>query len=76
MKLSVSIPEQDVEFIDTYASTHGLGTRSGVVQRALTLLRTSDLGKDYAAAWAEWEASGDADLWDSVVGDGLADEDG
>ena len=76
MKLSVSVPEQDVEFIDAYASTHGLESRSGVVQRALTLLRTSDLGNDYAAAWAEWEASGDADLWDSVVGDGLADEAG
>ena len=76
MKLSVSIPDDDVEFIDTYASTHGLESRSGVVQRALTLLRTSDLGKDYAAAWAEWEGSGDAELWDSVVGDGLADEDG
>ena len=76
MKLSVSIPEQDVEFIDIYASTHGLESRSGVVQRALTLLRTSDLGKDYAAAWAEWEASGDADVWAPVVGDGLADEDG
>ena len=76
MKLSVSIPEDDVEFIDAYASTHGLESRSGVVQRALTLLRTSDLGKDYAAAWAEWESSGDAELWDPVVGDGLADEDG
>lgn len=75
MKLSVSIPEDDVEFIDSYASAHGLESRSGVVQRALTLLRTSDLGKDYAAAWAEWEASGDADLWDPVVADGISDED-
>lgn len=75
MKLSVSIPEQDVEFIDTYASTHGLGTRSGVVQRALTLLRTADLGEDYAAAWSEWESSADAALWESLVTDGVADED-
>ncbi len=75
MKLSVSIPEQDVEFIDTYASTHGVGTRSGVGQRALSLLRTADLGEDYAAAWSEWESSTDAALWESVAADGVAEQD-
>jgi metal-responsive CopG/Arc/MetJ family transcriptional regulator len=34
MKLSVSIPEEDVEFIDQYADEHGLESRSGVLQRA------------------------------------------
>ncbi|MEO6469472.1 MAG: ribbon-helix-helix domain-containing protein [Acidimicrobiia bacterium] len=76
MKLSVSVPEDDVEFIDAYAATHGLESRSGVVQRALSLLRSADLGQDYAAAWAEWENSGDAELWDATVGDGLSDEAG
>ena len=75
MKLSVSIPEQDVEFIDAYATTHGLDTRSGVVQRALTLLRTADLGDDYAAAWAEWESSGEAEIWEKAIADGIADAD-
>lgn len=70
MKLSVSIPEEDVEFIDQYADEHGVDSRSGVVQRALSLLRASDLADDYAAAWIEWEAS-DSKLWTSTGTDGL-----
>lgn len=75
MKLSVSVPQTDVEFIDSYASSHGVESRSGVVQRALTLLRAADLEADYAAAFVEWEDSGEAELWDTVVGDGLSSED-
>ena len=69
MKLSVSIADEDVDFIDRYADQHGVGTRSGVVQRALNLLRAVELGDDYAAAWDEWSAG--ADVWDTVVADGL-----
>ena len=75
MKLSVSVPETDVEFIDSYASSHGVESRSGVVQRALTLLRAEGLEGDYAAAFVEWEDSGEAEVWDTVVGDGLQSED-
>lgn len=70
MKLSVSIPDEDLEFIDAYASEHGVESRSGVVHRAVALLRATELGDDYAAAWAEWEGSDGAD-WEPVVGDGL-----
>lgn len=70
MKLSVSIPDDDVEFIDHYADEHGLDTRSGVVQRALSLLRANELGEDYAAAWQEW-ADEDGGLWDAALADGL-----
>ena len=70
MKLSVSMPEGDVEFIDQYASEHGVETRSGVVQRAVSLLRTAELGDDYAAAWAEWDDT-DAEAWDATSADGL-----
>ena len=71
MKISVSLPDEDVEFLDEYAKSLGIGSRSAVVQRAIRLLRTSGLGSAYAQAWAEWEASGEAEAWDSVVGDGL-----
>lgn len=71
MKLSVSIPDEDLEFIDAYASQHGVESRSGVVHRAVSLLRATELGDDYAAAWAEWEAS-DATDWEATTGDGLA----
>jgi Arc/MetJ-type ribon-helix-helix transcriptional regulator len=71
MKLSVSVPDDEVEFIDRYAAEHGVDSRSRVVQRALSLLRTTELGDDYAAAWAEWD-DGEAEAWEPAVGDGLA----
>lgn len=70
MKLSVSIADEDVEFIDQYADEHGVESRSAVVQRALALLRANALGEDYAAAWDEWSAS-DAGLWEATAADGL-----
>lgn len=70
MKLSVSMSDDDVAFIDQYATEHGVGTRSAVVQRALSLLRSSGLGDDYAAAWDEWDAS-DSDAWESTAADGV-----
>ncbi len=71
MKISVSLPDEDVEFLDEYAKSPGIGSRSAVVHRAVRLLRASGLGPAYAKAWEEWEASGEAEAWDSVVGDGL-----
>ena len=70
MKLSVSLPDEDVEFLDHYARTQGYESRSAVVHKAVRLLRASELGSDYADAWNEW-SDGDAELWDPVVGDGL-----
>jgi Arc/MetJ-type ribon-helix-helix transcriptional regulator len=74
MKLSVSLPEEDVEFIDNYATEHGVASRSAVVQRAVSLLRSGELGDDYAAAWDEW-ASSDADGWEPTTADGLSSAD-
>ena len=71
MKLSVSIPDEDLEFIDSYALEHGVESSSGVVHRAVSLLRATELGDDYLAAWAEWEGSDAAD-WEAVLDDGLA----
>ena len=71
MKISVSLPDEDVEFLDEYARSLGVRSRSAVIQRAVRLLRAAELGPAYAEAWEEWEASGDADLWDSAVADGI-----
>jgi Arc/MetJ-type ribon-helix-helix transcriptional regulator len=71
MKVSVSLPDEDVEFVDEYARTRGFGSRSAVLHKAVRLLRTADLGNAYADAWQEWEDSGEAELWDSASGDGL-----
>ena len=73
MKISVSLSDHDLETLDEYAAQAGLASRSAAVQHAIRLLGASRLGDDYAAAWAEWDASGDAALWEQTVGDGLAD---
>jgi len=72
MKVSVSLPEDDVEFLDAYASSQGFSSRSAVLHKAVRLLRAAGLGAAYEDAWQEWTAEGDADLWDVTVDDGLA----
>jgi Arc/MetJ-type ribon-helix-helix transcriptional regulator len=73
MKLSVSVPDEDVATLDAYAREQGLRSRSAAVQHAIRLLRHPDLEQDYAAAWDEWAASGEAAAWEASVADGLAD---
>lgn len=71
MKLSVSLPEEDVVFVDEYASKEGASSRSAVLHKAITLLRAAELEDAYQAAWEEWESSEDAELWESTSTDGL-----
>ena len=73
MKMSVSIPDEDVRFLDEYAREQGLESRSAAVHRAVRLLRTAELAEAYQAAWEEWN-SGDATAWDRTAGDGVADD--
>lgn len=71
MKLSVSLSDEDVEFVDTYAQNQGIESRSAVLQRAVQLLRALELGPAYEAAWMEWDSADDATAWDRVAADGL-----
>lgn len=73
MKLSVSLPEEDVALLDEYASTSGLPSRSAALQHAIHLLRHVDLEQDYASAWDDWESSGEQAFWEGTAADGLAD---
>jgi hypothetical protein len=73
MKLSISVTAEDVVLLDEYARATGLRSRSAAVQHAIHLLRLVDLEDDYAAAWEEWESSGERATWEGTVGDGLAD---
>lgn len=70
MKLSVSIPDDDVRFLDEYAREQGLDSRSAAVHRAVRLLRTAELAAAYESAWDEWAGSDAAD-WDAMAGDGV-----
>ena len=71
--MSVSLSVEDVAAVDKYARTAGLASRSAAIQHAIRLLGDPELEDAYAAAWDEWEASGDAAAWDATAADGLLD---
>jgi Arc/MetJ-type ribon-helix-helix transcriptional regulator len=71
MKVSVSLPEDDVEFLDSYAQAQGIASRSAVLHKAVGLLRATQLGDAYEEAWASWASSADAEAWETATGDGL-----
>lgn len=66
MKISVSLPEEDVRFLDEQGAN-----RSATLHEAVALLRDRHLAEQYAEAFDEWEGSPDARLWDAATADGL-----
>lgn len=70
MKVSVSLPDEAVAFLDDYAKRSG-SSRSAAVAAAIRLLRERDLAGAYANAWDAWEADPDSGLWDITTGDGM-----
>jgi Arc/MetJ-type ribon-helix-helix transcriptional regulator len=74
MKISVSLPQEDVAFVDEYAARIDADSRSAVIHAAIELLRQAQLVQEYTEAFAEWDASEDAALWDRTSGDGITDE--
>lgn len=71
MKVSVSLPAEDVEFLDSYAREQGAESRSAAIHKAVGLLRATQLGDAYEEAWDSWESSDDAGAWESAAADGL-----
>lgn len=71
MKVSVSLPDDDVEFLDHYAESEGLPSRSAALHRAVRLLRGLELAPAYEDAFVEWDGSEEAADWDVAVGDQL-----
>ena len=72
MKLSVSLPDDDVRFLDDYASRAGMASRSAALHRAVRLLRAAELGPASDKAWTDWGDGGEDEAWEPTVGDGLA----
>ena len=68
MKISVSLPDEDVAFLDAYAIREVGASRSAAVHRAVESLRMAELGTAYEEAFAEGTQEGD---WDGVAADGL-----
>jgi Arc/MetJ-type ribon-helix-helix transcriptional regulator len=73
MKVSISLPDEDLAFLDQYTKKEGMESRSASLQKAIRLLRTSELREAYAAAWEEFDPRGDSNLWETTVGDGIED---
>ncbi len=71
MKVSVSLAVEDVEFLDAYARAQALPSRSAALHEAIRQLRRSELADAYAAAWQEWDESGEAAVWETATADGL-----
>jgi Arc/MetJ-type ribon-helix-helix transcriptional regulator len=71
MKVSVSLPDEDVEFLDDYAEAQGLSSRSAVLHKAVRLLRGVELAPAYEDAFASWDASEDAVDWDATASDNI-----
>lgn len=71
MKLSVSLPDEDIDFLDAYAQEQGIGSRSAAVHKAVRLLRAVELSDDYQQAWSDWSESGEDAVWDAALTDAL-----
>jgi antitoxin MazE9 len=71
MKVSVSLSDEDVAYLDSYARQRRLGSRSAALQKAVRLLRASELGAAYEGAWDEWAGSEEAEAWERLVGEEL-----
>ena len=71
MKMSVSLPEEDIEFLDTYVKDQSAGSRSAALHKAVELLRAAQLADAYEDAWGSWAASDDPGAWESALADGL-----
>ncbi|HEY5878644.1 MAG TPA: ribbon-helix-helix domain-containing protein [Nakamurella sp.] len=72
MKLSISLPDDDVAVLDEHARRTGLPSRSAAIHQAIRLLRRSGLEDDYVAAWEDWERSGERAAWEAAATDGWA----
>ena len=66
----MSLPDEDLTFLDAYVVEKGLPSRSAALHKAIRLLRASGLGSAYEAAWSEWRVENES-MWDATSSDGL-----
>ena len=63
MRVSASLPAEDVEFLDTFRRANGFRSRSSVLHLAIYMLQGAQLTSSYEAAWAEWRDTPDSVDW-------------
>ena len=71
MKVIVDLGNDDLRFLDRYVKQAGLDSRSAALQKAVRLLRQTERRQAYVDAWKEFDADGDAAMWEATVGDGI-----
>lgn len=69
-KISATLPSVDLAFLKEYMGVTGT-TRSGALHHAVQALREQSLEEAYRQADVEWYESGEAEVWETVSGDGL-----
>jgi hypothetical protein len=69
----VSLPADDVSFVDACARRRGNASRSPVLHQAIELLRLSEMEQSYLEAWDGWADSDGAKLWEHTAADGITD---
>lgn len=62
----MSLPDEDVEFLDRYVANQGLDSRSAAVQQAIRLLRASGPGAATEQSRSESQAADD-EVWDAAA---------
>lgn len=66
-KVSISLNEADLAYLDTQTLAGRYASRSAALQDAIRKLRESELADAYAEAFSEWND----EAWDDAVSDGL-----
>lgn len=74
LKVSISLPEELLEYAESYRQSHGLSSRSEVLVRALKTLREAELAEGYRGLAAEYRAHRDQ-LADAIGAEGLEPSD-
>ncbi|AYF96933.1 ribbon-helix-helix domain-containing protein [Protaetiibacter intestinalis] len=67
VKVSVSIPHDDLAYLDTQTLSGRYASRSAALHDAIRMLRESELADAYAEAYGEWQD----DEWENTAADGL-----
>jgi Arc/MetJ-type ribon-helix-helix transcriptional regulator len=70
-KISVSLPDADVEFLDRRVAVGYYESRSAALHAAVARMRDDELAEEYQSAFEEWRNTEEAELWDGTVSDGL-----
>lgn len=69
-KISATLPSPDLVFLTEYMARTGT-SRSGALHHAVKALQERALEDAYLEADTEWYQSGEAEVWNPVVGDGI-----